>query len=176
MEGIRIAPAPPLVLNEFSARSLREQPTRDVMNARTYSHWNADEPQYVGGRPKNQNGAPFYDMAPLNSRNQDRTQFMQAQPFVVDAPPFQDNPYFAKYDITSDPRNITRELRSAVTENDAERGVDESRRMFARGFDSRYVPTTKQDEDLQKALNNDTFLRPTMNNMQQDYRRIAPKR
>jgi hypothetical protein len=36
MEHIQVGPVPPLVINEFSARALRELPTRDVINARDY--------------------------------------------------------------------------------------------------------------------------------------------
>jgi hypothetical protein len=166
MEPIRIAPTPPLVLNEFSARNLREKPTRDVVNAREYLRWNADIP-YQSARTDN---APvFYDMAPLSSRSQDRSVFMQAQPFVVDAPPFQDNPYFTKYDITSDPRNIVRELRTAVVENNFEKGDAESAKMYSRGFDSRFIPVTNEDTLKKKALDDYEFLKPKMDDFKTDF-------
>ena len=170
MEHIQIGPRPPLVLNEFSARSLREQPTRDVINARDYLRWNADEPVPSANRPKPKDQIPFYDMAPLNSRQQDRAQFLQAQPFVVDGPPFQDNPYFNKYDITSDPRNAVREMRGAVVENITDKGVDESMRLFKRGFDDRSIPVSYLPTREEKALEDYNFLRPSMDDMKTDFR------
>ena len=158
MEHIQIGPRPALVLNEFSARSLREQPTRDVINARDYLRWNADEPVPSANRPKANDQMPFYDMAPLNSRQQDRAQFLQAQPFVVDAPPFQDNPYFNKYDITSDPRNAIRELRGVGVESVTDKGVDESMRLFKRGFDDRSVPVVKLPDIADKVLKKLLFI------------------
>ncbi len=177
MEPYRYGPPQPLVLNEFSARSLREQPTRDTINAREYVRWNNDEKYPANGDPMNfritgeRATLPFYDMAPTSSRLQDRTQFQQAQPFLVDAPPFQDNPYFAKYDVTSDPRNITRELRAAVTENDADKGVNESVRLFSRGFDARNIPVASNTSQVEKALEDYNFLRPRMDDMKTNYRR-----
>ena len=44
MEHIPIASGPPLILPEFSLRSRREQPIRDLFNARQYDHWNSDGP------------------------------------------------------------------------------------------------------------------------------------
>jgi hypothetical protein len=166
MEPIRIGPTPQLVLNEFSARNLREKPTRDVVNAREYLRWNADVPYRA---PPANNAPVFYDMAPLSSRSQDRSAFMQSQPFIVDAPPYQNNPYFTKYDITSDPRNIVRELRTAVVENDFEKGESESEKMYSRGFDSRFIPVKKEEALKKKALDDYEFLKPKMDDFKTDF-------
>ena len=170
MEHIQVGPVPPLVINKFSARSLRELPTRDTINARDYLRWNADEPVPSANNPRPGNQGAFMDMAPISARNQDRAQFFQAQPFVVDAPGFQDNPYFNKYDITSDPRNIIRELRGAVTESITDKGVDESMRLFGRGFDDRTIPINKLAVRQEKALDDWSSYKPMMNNMAADYR------
>jgi hypothetical protein len=51
------------------------------------------------------------------------------------------NPYFDKYDIASDSRNVIRELRGAVSEDIVDRGLRENQRLMSRGFDSqRWVP------------------------------------
>jgi len=171
MESFRISPTPPLTLNQFSTRSLREQPTRDTINAREYSRWMEDERVPVNAKISAK--VPYYDMAPLQSRNQDRAQFQQAQPFIVDAPPFQENPYFAKYDITSDPRNTTRELRGAVTENNVDKDIGESRRLFARGFDTHFLPAQATARQVEKALEDTNFLRPQLNDMKTNYRKLA---
>lgn len=169
MEHIQVGPVPPLIINKFSARALRELPTRDVINARDYLRWNADEPNPGANKPKPKE-SPFMDTAPISGRNQDRAQFFQAQQFVVDAPGFQDNPYFNKYDITSDPRNTIRELRGAVTESITNKGVDESIRLFSRGFDNRSIPVSKLTVRQEKALDDWSSYKPSMNNMEKVYR------
>jgi hypothetical protein len=170
MEHIQVGPVPPLVINEFSARALRELPTRDVINARDYLRWNADEPVPAANKPNPKKQGAFMDNAPISGRNQDRAQFYQAQPFVVDAPGFQDNPYFNKYDITSDPRNTIRELRGAVTESVTNKGVDESIRLFSRGFDNRFVPVSDLTVRQEKALDDWSSYKPSMNDMETNYR------
>ncbi len=170
MEHIQIGPRPPLVLNQFSARALRELPTRDVANAREYLRWNTDLPVPSANVPNKTQQATFDDTMPLNGRQQGRAQFMQAQPYVVDAPPFQDNPYFNKYDITSDPRNAIREIRGAVTEDITDKGVDESVRLFSRGFDVRIIPENDLVAKKEKALDDWTsVVRPQMNDMQRTW-------
>ena len=170
MEHIQVGPVPPLVINEFSARALRELPTRDVINARDYLRWNADQPVPSANKPIPKKQVEFMDTAPISGRNQDRAQFYQAQPFVVDAPGFQNNPYFNKYDITSDPRNTIRELRGAVTESVTDKGVDESVRLFTRGFDHRAVPVSDLAVRQEKALEDWSTYKPSMNNMEKNYR------
>lgn len=173
MRHIQVGPRPQLVLNEFSARALREQPTRDVANAREYLRWNADLPVPSANRPRKGEQGTFDDTMPLNGRQQGRSQFMQAQPYVVDAPPFQDNPYFNKYDITSDPRNAIRELRGVVTEDITDKGVDESVRLFSRGFDARIIPENELVAKKERALDDWNTMRPRMNDMHKTWIPLA---
>jgi hypothetical protein len=49
------------------------------------------------------------------------------------------NPYFEKYDVGGDSRNIVRELRTAVTEGVVDRGVMQSQRLLERGFENRWT-------------------------------------
>jgi hypothetical protein len=44
------------------------------------------------------------------------------------------NPYFDKYDVAGDSRNIVRELRSVVHEDIVDRGVNESKKLMERMF------------------------------------------
>ena len=173
MEHIQVGPVPPIIINEYSARSLREQPTRDVVNAREYLRWNADLPTPSANRPKPNDQGAFFDMAPLSARQQPRGQFLQAQPYVVDGPAFQDNPYFNKYDITSDPRNAIRELRGAVIEDITDKGLGESIRLFKRGFDRRNMPVDEIEKRQGKALDDWDFMRPKMDVMEKQWRAIG---
>ena len=176
MEHIQVGPVgpvPPILINEFTARSLREQPTKDTVNAREYLRWNADLPVPSTSHPRNGERPVFFDMAPMGSRNQNREQFLQAQPFVVEAPPFQGNPYFSKYDITSDPRNAIRELRGAVIENITNKGVDESIRLFSRGFDNQSVPVDEMGKIREKGLDDWNSMRPGLDNMEKNWRKIT---
>lgn len=44
------------------------------------------------------------------------------------------NPYFDKYDVAGDSRNIVRELRSVIHEDIVDRGVNESKKLMERMF------------------------------------------
>ena len=49
------------------------------------------------------------------------------------------NPYFEKYDVASDSRNIVRELRGSVHEDIVNRGESESRRLLERTMQGRFT-------------------------------------
>jgi len=49
------------------------------------------------------------------------------------------NPYFDKYDVAGDSRNIVRELRSVVHEDISDRGVSESKKLLGRAFENRFL-------------------------------------
>jgi hypothetical protein len=58
-----------------------------------------------------------------------------------------------------------------VTENDADKGVNESIRLFSRGFDARNIPLASNASQVEKALEDYNFLRPQMDDMKTNYRR-----
>jgi len=60
------------------------------------------------------------------------------------------NPYFDKYDVAGDSRNIARELRSVVHEDIVDRGVNESKKLLGRAFESRWM---QEDSIIAKRLN-----------------------
>jgi len=136
-------------------RVRRETSTYDTVNARQFEHWQTDLPiqqpmVYNGERhaQSKQKDAVYYDMAPMSSRT-DKRNFRQAQSFIADGPPLAENPYFNRYDPTRDPRNAVRELRSAVfEEKDPERGVEESKRILQRGLTSRWLPESKETQEI----------------------------
>jgi len=54
------------------------------------------------------------------------------------------NPYFEKYDVGGDSRNIVRELRTAVSEGVVDRGIIQSQRLLERGFENRWAGGERQ--------------------------------
>jgi hypothetical protein len=81
-----------------------------------------------------------------------------------------DNPYFMKYDVASDSRNIARELRGAVTEDVVDRGVRESQKLMQREFDSRWLPANYAQDQALDSLTAYELLRPKQNNNEKVYR------
>jgi len=156
-------PPPQMVL-----RSRREVSTRDFINAVQYEHWQTDSPAMTNNRPDLNKQAPFYDMKPLQART-DRRSFLQSQPYVADAGMLDTNPYFKKYDVKTDPRNVSRELRGAVFEIPDDRGLAESKRMLERQFTAAYVPEDRTMVDIETNLNARERLLPMMDDMSKIY-------
>jgi hypothetical protein len=71
------------------------------------------------------------------------------------------NPYFDKYDIATDSRNVIRELRGAVSEAVMDKGVIESQKLLSREMESRWVERETAFE----------LLRPKFNDMANTYNR-----
>lgn len=69
------------------------------------------------------------------------------------------NPYFDKYDIATDSRNVIRELRGAVSEGVEDRGIVESQKLLSREMESRWVERETAFE----------LLRPKFNDMANTY-------
>jgi hypothetical protein len=79
------------------------------------------------------------------------------------------NPYFDKYDIASDSRNVARELRSVVYEDVADRGVDESKKLLGRAFENRWIPGGYAKETGLNRVEAFELLRPTITTMSTTY-------
>lgn len=169
MQHIPIASGPPLVLPQFSLRSRREQPVRDVFNARQYEHWNTDAPGPVQNFPDLAKQNPHQDMNPINTRTVTRD-YRQAQPFVADGDRLGKNPYFQKFDVASDPRNVVRELQSAVYEYNPPRGQETSNRMLSRNFETLHVPDSLVKKSYEDALDIYSKMRPKLNDMKASFR------
>ena len=75
------------------------------------------------------------------------------------------NPYFEKYDIASDSRNVIRELRGAVSEDVVDRGIAESQKLFERITENRWYEPDKSTD----SANAFELLRPRFNNMENNY-------
>jgi hypothetical protein len=78
------------------------------------------------------------------------------------------NPFFDRYDPTRDPRNMLREVRSAVYETkEVDRGIKESERIRARTFNNRYM---SEGETSIKLTEWTELLRPKIDNPEIVYR------
>lgn len=79
---------------------------------------------------------------------------------------FGQNPYFDKYDVASDSRNVARELRSVVYEDMHDRGVDESKKLLTRAFENRWIPKNETGLNPVEAFE---LLRPAITHMNTTY-------
>jgi hypothetical protein len=112
------------------------------------------------------------DFRAINTRTEKTENYYQSQPFVPMGDQLSQNPYFDRYDPSFDPRNAVRELRSVVFEDKAgERGLAETRRMVERTFTSRWLPEGYVEKTQMNSLLSYELLRPTLNNMNQVYRK-----
>lgn len=157
---------------KMQLRVRRETDTYDTINARQFESMQAAVPIVQGGytdalgiklKPE------IYDMAPQSSRT-DKRDYRQAQPYVANGPSLAMNPYFDRYDPTRDPRNMIREVRNAVyEEKEADRGLEESKRLGARGYMSRWMPEGSTD-DFAASLQAYEIMRPKVDDIADDYR------
>jgi hypothetical protein len=149
-------------------RIRREGAARDSINSRAWDFFHATPPTQVAsanlGAFARDTGRPVYmDMNPINTRTSDVKFRMQPEymPDPPRAPPrsgdlgvpgvaeqerlpsnkFSENYYTQRLDAGGfDARNVIRELRSAVTEDNRERQVDADRALAARQFYDRWLP------------------------------------
>lgn len=170
MIRIPAAATPPVPIPQMTLRSRHELSTRDTVNARNYELWQTDGRYGVYNRPDLNAQAPMFDQMPLTSRTDDRS-YMQSQTFVAGGAALGENPYFKKYDVSQDPRNVSRELRGAVFESPEDRGLKESRRMLERQFTAAAMPAQLTLEDTETRIRARDQLMPAMD----DYRRMYPK-
>lgn len=144
------------ILNAF--RIQRQKNTEEVTNPK-YAKMDSNVPASLN--------TVYQDMAPLTSRT-DIRDFRQSQPYDPKAPNLSLNPFFDRYDPTRDPRNMVREVRSAVYEpKEADRGLTESERIRARTFTNRYSEEGKAPIALTEWYN---LMRPKVDNPEIIYR------
>jgi hypothetical protein len=80
------------------------------------------------------------------------------------------NPYFEKYDVAGDSRNIVRELRSSVSEDVVDRGTKESQKLLRREMESRWVPANYAESRGIDSLEAYDLMRPRYNQQDKIYR------
>jgi len=114
----------------------------------------------------------FFDQAPLASRNQAPIS-IPAPTFNPNGPKLEGNPFFDQYAASFDPRNVARELNSAVKEDKMDRGIVESKRILSRGFSSRYVPEGFAEQQNLNSLDAFEKLRPKIDDVTRNYREYS---
>ena len=72
------------------------------------------------------------DRTPDSKDAQERYKFLTQRLKQIQIDSLSQNPYFEKYDVASDSRNIVRELRGSVYEDVVNRGEEESRLLLQR--------------------------------------------
>lgn len=139
-----------------SARIRFEPNSRDAMNSRIWESIQYDTKEPTPDVIKSATSSIYMDMNPISSRKPQQN-YIQEQQYFPDPPrpqnPNQDvtgktppqnpgfkNPYMQRLDPVKDNRNIPREMRATVYEDNRERAIDASRVLSERQFTYRYLP------------------------------------
>lgn len=138
-------------------RIRREANGNDYMNARMWDNFRATPPTQVSSDllAHDTNDPRFMDMNPVNTRRSG-SQFRHQLDYMpsVSLPPERNstNPFLQRLDAEGrDARNIVREFRDAVVEDNRERDLTASRKITERQFQDRWIPpdVAKEMESLQ---------------------------
>jgi hypothetical protein len=144
-------------------RIRREQNGRDFVNSRLWDNFHATPPTQVSSDQLKSSADPKYmDMNPIGTRKA-TGQFRHQLDYMPDnaLPPTKNstNPFLQRMDAEgSDARNIVRELRDAVNEDNRERDVEAAKRIAERQFADRWLPPQVAEEAA--ALQAYELLRP----------------
>lgn len=144
-------------------RIRREQNGRDFVNSRLWDNFHATPPTQTSSDVLKSTSDPKYmDMNPVGSRK-NTGQFRHQLEYMPDTtlPPTKNstNPYLQRMDAEgSEARNIVREFRNAVTEDNRERDVEAAKRLADRQFADRWLPPQVAEEAA--ALQAYELLRP----------------
>lgn len=159
----------------FTLRARREKSTRDQVNSLHVELWQTDGPFLQNDRPDISGQRYFMDMNPINTRTSDRN-YIQNQPYVQgngSTGQLGQNPYFDKFDVSTDPYNVSRELRATVYEDKVDRGLLESKRLLNRTYTTRYLPDNYAQRQNLDTLNAYDSLKPKFNNMRETYQKYS---
>ena len=141
-------------------RVRKEYLARDMMNSRQWDFFVATPPTATSSEHIQRQLNPVYmDMNPIPSRTsiQNYTQEMQFYPDLIHKAPKKsgidepikiptlspgliNNPYLQRLDPVNDARNIPREMRAAIYEDNRERDIDSTRNLSERQFTHIYIP------------------------------------
>jgi hypothetical protein len=170
-----------------SARIRLEPNTRDAINSRIWESIQYDTKSPNTDEIATATSPVFQDMNPINSRTTTNSYNQQAQYFPDPPRPatgpnsipkpaadpklnsgLANNPYLQRLDPTQDARNIPRELRGAVSEDNREREVDAARILCERQFTYRFIP---EDQSIKIAsLQAYELLRPKTDDYNKTFR------
>ncbi len=131
-------------------RIRREQNGRDFMNSRMWDNFHATPPTQTS--PQAVREDPRYmDMKPEGTRKGVGNYRFQLEYMpdnkVPDPSKNSQNPFLQRLDAAgSDGRNIVREFRDAVVEDNRERDLEASKRMADRQFQDRWLPPQVAEE------------------------------
>lgn len=136
-----------------SARIRFEPNTRDAINSRIWESIQYDTKAPNTVEIVTANNPVFFDMNPINSRTSNNSYNQQTQYFpdpprvaatavatgaAATAAP--NKAYLQRLDPVNDARNIPREMRGAVNEDNREQNIDASRKLAERQFNYRFLP------------------------------------
>jgi hypothetical protein len=131
-----------------SALRIRREPnSHDFINSRLWDNFHATPPTHVSS----EDGAgKFMDMNPENSRNT-TVKFRHQLDYMPtnQLPPREnsENPFLQRLDARGDDaRNIVREFRDAVVEDNRELSLESSKKLTERQFQDRWIPTQLAEE------------------------------
>ena len=142
-----------------SGLRIRKEPnSRDFMNSRMWDSFRATPATQVSSDMLMTKNEPiFMDMMPTASRTSNK-QYRNQPEYIPSIPSNSSttsttgqgslppstnstNPYLQRLDAAgSDSRNIVRELRSSVSEDNRERDIESSKRLTERQFTDRWLP------------------------------------
>jgi len=162
-------------------RIRKEYDARDAINSRAWDFFHATPPTQVSSHNLQRNPPAYMDMNPIASRTntvqyRNQPEYIPnperpaatanslgvpppAGPIQIPAKELSKNPYTQRLDAEGDgSRNIIRELKSAVYEDNRELSIDTDRSLTQRQFDDRWLPA-KTAVDIQ-SLQAYELLRP----------------
>lgn len=164
-----ISPGPPLLPPQLSLRMRKENDAKNDINARIFQNINA-VPATPGNYIPDLHAQPAYmDMKPTQTRSYLQN-FDRAPRYDTKSPSLQSNAYFQKYDITTDPRNVAREIQAAVVEPITERGKEYNQKLMMRNFQIRHMSENESKDTAESALDAYERMKPKINDMKAIFR------
>lgn len=161
--GYLTPPDPTVILPQNVVRIRKEYVSRDTINSRQWDFFHATPPTQIATTTVTKKDPMYMDMNPIASRT--NTVPYRVQPEYIPDPPrgttkandlgipplpayssspplsFSQNPYTQRMDSSgSEAKNMIRELRSAVVENNGENQMDADRLLAERQFSDRWLP------------------------------------
>lgn len=161
--GYSSPPDPTIIVPQNVVRVRKEYIARDMINSRQWDFFHATPPTQIATANIDPKNPMYMDMKPIPSRTNAVQYRVQPEyipdpprgttkssdlgipplPAKVEKPPgsFYGNSYTQRLDSEgSDARNMIRELRGAVTENNTENQMDADRLLAMRQFSDRWLP------------------------------------